>query len=135
MLSFLQGLVIGVPCIGLTLWVFRPFLYPLFSMAAETELICTQMCIISFAIMPLRAFNTTNVVGVLRAGGDVKMASVIDLAPVYLGAIPAAFLTGIVLRLDILWVALSYQTENFIKVFIGMKRLHSGKWIKDVTEG
>lgn len=135
MLSIFLGLVIGIPCIGLTLWVFRPYLYPLFSMSAATELICTQMCVITFAIMPLRAFNTTNVVGVLRAGGDVKMASVIDLAPIWLGSIPLTFFLGIVLQMDILWVALAYQVESFIKFFIGMMRLHSGKWIRDLTAG
>ena len=93
------------------------------------------MCVITFAIMPLRAFNTTNVVGVLRAGGDVKMASVIDLAPIWLGSIPLTFFLGIVLQMDILWVALAYQVESFIKFFIGMMRLHSGKWIRDLTAG
>jgi len=135
MLTFLMGLVVGALCIGLTFVFFKPVVYPIFSLSPEAEGIAVMMSVVSFTFLALRAFNTTNVVGVLRGGGDVKMASFIDLAPLWFAAVPAAAICGLVLKLGILWVQLSIQLENIVKFFIGMWRLHSGKWIRDVTEG
>ena len=75
------------------------------------------------------------IVGVLRGGGDVKMATVIDISPLWLAAIPAAAVCGLVLRLDILWVYLAMTLENFVKCGLGLYRLRSGKWIRDLTRG
>ena len=133
MLAFLVGLTVGVVCIGLTFLLFKPVVYPIFSLSKEAEDIAVLMSVISFAFLALRSFNTTNVVGVLRGGGDVKMASFIDLAPLWFAAVPAAALCGLVLQKGILWVLLSIQLENLVKFFIGLRRLHSGKWVRDVT--
>ena len=84
--------------------------------------------------MPVRDFNHGTIVGVLRGGGDVQAASLIDLGPLWLVAIPLAALAGVVLRLDILWVYLAMSGESLVKSFIGMWRLRSGKWIHDLTQ-
>ena len=73
--------------------------------------------------------------GRLRAGGggDVRAAAAIDLAPLWLVAVPLSFLTGIVLRLDIVWFCVSMMMEPVVKSTIGLWRLRSRKWIHDVT--
>ena len=37
------------------------------------------------------------------------------------------------MRLDILWVCLAMCLEQITKAFLGVWRLRSGKWVKDVT--
>ena len=83
--------------------------------------------------MPLRDFNCVNIVGVLRGGGDVRAATLIDVCPLWVCAIPYAAVCGLILRLDITWVYLAYVIENLVKVGIGLWRLRSGKWIRDLT--
>ena len=93
-----------------------------------------MMLLVTFITMPLRSFNSTNVVGVLRGGGDVRMASLIDLAPLWLAALPVAAVTGLMLHLSIFVVYLAISLENIVKVFLGVWRFRSGAWIHDLTQ-
>lgn len=61
------------------------------------------------------------------------MATIIDTAPQWLIAIPAAVLLGSVLKLDILWVYLSMTLENIVKFVLGLRRIRSDNWIRDLT--
>ncbi len=99
-----NGLVWGALTIILTFSVIAPWLYPLFSLSERTTQIATMMLVVTALVLPLRAFNSTNIVGVLRGGGDVRAASAIDLIPLWFLALPMSALTGLVLHLDILWV-------------------------------
>jgi Na+-driven multidrug efflux pump len=92
------------------------------------------MLTIAALFLPTRAFNTTNIVGVLRGGGDVRFATLIDLLPLWVIAIPLTALVGLVAKLDILWVYLAIETENITKFFLGVFRFRSGAWIHDVTQ-
>ena len=92
-----------------------------------------MMSVVSFAILGVRSFNTTNVVGVLRGGGDVRAASVIDLVPMWLLSLPLAALAGLVFHWGILPVYLCISLDNVVKLVFGVRRLRSGKWIRDVT--
>ena len=83
--------------------------------------------------MTLKDFNSVNIVGVLRGGGDVRAATLIDIGPLWTCAIPYAAICGLVLRLPVFWVYLAFPLEQIIKCSIGIARLRSGKWIRDVT--
>ena len=92
-----------------------------------------MMLTIMFCMMPLRSYECTNIVGVLRGGGDVRMATLIDLTPLWAVALPLAVLSGLVLQLGILWVYLSMMSENMVKAVLSTRRFLSGRWINDVT--
>ena len=94
-----------------------------------------MMLMVHACIMPLKDFNTTNIVGVLRGGGDVTAATLIDLIPLWLVAIPLAFFTGLVLELGVLWVYLSLSMEQVTKAIAGVWRLGTGRWVRDLTRG
>ena len=91
------------------------------------------MLTIQFCFMPLRSFDTTNIVGVLRGGGDVRVATIIDLIPLWAAAIPLAAVLGLAAKADILWVYLAMMSENVIKSALGLIRFRSGRWINDIT--
>ena len=132
-LAFLFGLASGLLFLAVLYWVIAPYLYPLFDLSATAGDICTLMLTIVFLFMPLRSFDTTNIVGVLRGGGDVRAATLIDVLPLWLVAIPLAALAGLVLNAGILWVYLAMMSENLVKSAIGILRYRSGAWINDVT--
>ncbi|MDD6159708.1 MAG: MATE family efflux transporter [Oscillospiraceae bacterium] len=134
-LAFLFGLGMGLVSLVILKVFIAPVLYPLFSLSAGAAKICTMMLTVVFLDMCLRSFCTTNIVGVLRGGGDVRMAAVIDIAPLWLVAIPAAALCGLVLKTGILTVYLAMTLEHLVKVILGQLRYRSGKWIRDVTQG
>ncbi len=133
MLAFLAGLVVGAVFIVLTYTLFEPVVYPLFHLSQEASEIATMMSVVSFAILAVRSFNTTNVVGVLRGGGDVRAATIIDLLPMWLLSLPLAALAGLVFHWGILPVYLCISLDNVVKLVLGVWRLRSGVWIRDLT--
>lgn len=110
-----------------------PYLYPIFSLSPQSASAATVMLTVIFSTQTLRGFNTTNIVGVLRGGGDVRAATIIDTVPLWCVSLPLAALAGLVLRLDILWVYLGIMTEGLVKLALGVGRFRSGLWINDLT--
>ena len=102
-------------------------------MSAGASAIATMMITVQALQMPLRDFNCVNIVGVLRGGGDVRAATLIDVCPLWVCAIPYSAVCGLVLGLSINWVYLGYVIENVVKLCLGVWRLRSGKWIRDLT--
>jgi len=133
-LAFLFGLIIGLVFYALLHLLVIPFLYPLFELSGSAGNICTMMLTVVFLTMSLRSFCTTNIVGVLRGGGDVKMATLIDLLPLWVIAVPATALCGLVFKWGILAVYLAMNLENIFKAVVGFLRFRSGVWINDVTQ-
>lgn len=114
---------------------FRPVLFPLFQLAPGAAEVATYLAIVYAVFMPMRAFDITNITGVLRAGGDARVASLIDIGPLWLAAIPLMALTGLVLHAPTWVVCIAMQAENMLKCPIGLVRFRSRKWINDVTQG
>lgn len=132
-LAFLFGLAAGVAFLGVLHFVVVPFLYPMFQLTPAAQQISTMMLTIMFCMMPLRSYECTSIVGVLRGGGDVRMATIIDLTPLWVVALPLAVLSGLVLKAGIFWVYLSMMSENMVKTVLSTRRFLSGRWINDVT--
>ena len=132
-LAFLFGVVAGAAFLGVLYFVVEPFLYPMFQLTASARQISTMMLTIMFCMMPLRSYECTSIVGVLRGGGDVRVATLIDLTPLWAVALPLAALSGLVLKVGIFWVYLSMMSENMVKTVLSTRRFLSGRWINDVT--
>ena len=112
---------------------FRPILFPLFKLTPGAVQAATYLSIVYAVFMPMRAFDITNITGVLRAGGDAKTASLIDTLPLWLVAIPLMAVTGLVLDAPTWLVCIAMQAENICKCPLGLVRFHSKKWINDIT--
>jgi putative MATE family efflux protein len=133
--SLLVGVTVAVCLAALLPTVFIPHLYPLFHLEGLALEIAVTMCAVYICMMPMKAFDITNITGLLRAGGDARMASVIDLCPLWFVAVPFTALTGLLLDAPVAVVCLCIQTENICKMPWGIHRLRSRKWINDVTGG
>ena len=112
---------------------FSPVLFRIFDLSPGATEAAVCMTIIYALFMPMRAFDITNITGILRAGGDARTATIIDITPLWLAAIPAMALTGLVLEAPTIIVCLSMQAENLLKCPIGILRIRSKKWITDIT--
>lgn len=135
--SMALGVAIGAVMLLATYFVVEPYFYPIypaFQSCPGAAKITTMILTIVALFLPARAFNTTNIVGVLRGGGDVRFATIIDLLPLWVIALPLAALVGLVAQADILWVYLAIEVENITKFFLGVFRFRSGHWVHDVTQ-
>lgn len=133
--SFFVGLAVALALAVLLPTVFIPYLYPLFHLEGLALRIAVTMCVVFICMLPMKAFDITNITGLLRAGGDAKMGSVIDLTCQWGVAVPLTFLTALVLGAPVTVVCLAIQSENVCKMPWGVHRLRSRKWINDVTRG
>lgn len=133
LVSMLIGGFVMVVLLVLLPVFFRPVLFPLFKLAPGAMEAATCLTVVYAVFMPMRAFDITNITGVLRAGGDAKVASIIDITPLWLVAIPLMALTALVLHAPTWVVCIAMQAENVCKCPLGLLRFHSRKWINDIT--
>ena len=132
-LAVLVGAVMGGSMVLLAHSPAGSWFYSLFHLSPTSAATATMMLTFLGVVLPLRSFDSTNIVGVLRGGGDVRAATLIDLSPLWVVAIPLAFLFGIVLVWGIFWVYVGISMETICKSFLGVWRLRSRLWINDLT--
>ena len=131
--TVITGFVVGVVMLAVS-WTLVPrYIFPLFQLSGNTSDIALVMLTMIAVMMAPRAFNFTNIVGVLRGGGDVRAATIIDLLPLWLVSIPACALFGLVLEWGVFWVYVGISLDQVVKFFFGLWRLRSGEWINDLT--
>ena len=81
-----------------------------------------------------RMFNAV-LLSAIRAGGDTKFLLFMDSGLVWLVGIPAAYIGLLVLGVDSLPVLfLLTQSEQVVRMIIGLLRCRSGKWLHNLTE-
>ena len=131
------AICVGVCICGLEqllFWsVLRPRLLPLFHLSALSVRLCTMLICCYSVMAPVISFASTLIVGVLRAGGDVRVSLLIDLIPLWCVTIPLLALAALVWDAPMLVVCLVMTSEALLKLPPGLVRLRSGRWIHDVT--
>lgn len=132
-LALICGGLVGGVMILAAWFVFPGLVYPIFHLSAKSSGFATMMLTFSGGFLALRAFNSTNTVGVLRGGGDVRAAMIIDLTPLWFVALPLAALFGLVFKWGIFWVYVGIIMEQVSKFWVGVSRFRSRAWINDVT--
>lgn len=81
-----------------------------------------------------RMFNAV-LLSAIRAGGDTRFLLFMDSGLVWLVGIPAAYIGLLVLGVDSLPVLfLLTQSEQVVRMIIGLLRCRSGKWLHNLTE-
>ena len=111
----------------------KPFLTGVMGMEDGTASLARVIMFVNAFNMPVRALNFTIIVGILRGGGDVKAAAVIDIAFLYLIGLPFAFIMGLYLQYGVLFVFLAMLIEESTKLFISLRRFKARVWVKNVT--
>lgn len=131
--AVMMGFVLGGVMLLFIDSFIAPVIYPIFGLSPMACSIATTMQTVTYACLGPRAFNSANIIGVLRGGGDVRAAAIIDNVPLWLVAIPLTALCGLVWQTAIIWVCLAMATENLVKFGAGVWRFRSKKWINDIT--
>jgi Na+-driven multidrug efflux pump len=127
-LQFIFALIMSIIC-----FVIRNPLITLFNV---TGIVATNIstCLILFILyLPFKVFNWVNIVGILRSGGDTKVALILDITGVWCVGIPLAFLGGIFLGLPIYFVYAMVTLEEVYKFVLGFKRYRKKIWLKSLV--
>lgn len=124
----LVGLLMGVG-----LFLAAPLILSFFSLGAKAYNDTRGILIVMSIYMAIKVFNTTMIIGILRSGGDTKFALFLEIGSVWLVGVPLAFLGALVWKLPIYYVVAIVCLEEILKVFIGVPRIISKKWMKNVV--
>jgi putative MATE family efflux protein len=125
-------LALGAACLLLFL---SRFLSLVFNVNENVVAAATTMFCILAAMYPFRAFNMAMVVGICRAGGDTVFCVVYDVVFMWALALPLAAVAGFIFKAPVWALFLCVNSEECLKVILGILRLRSGKWLRNVTGG
>lgn len=81
----------------------------------------------------IRATASTIIVGILRGGGDTKFSMFLEMGSVWLIGVPAAFIGALVFKWPVQYVVILVMIEEVVKFVIGIPRVLSKKWIRQIT--
>lgn len=129
-ISALSGAILG----GL-LYISSDLILKVFTnLSPEVRASSKKLLTVLAIFFVIKALNSTLIVGVLRGGGDTKYSMKLEMAAVWFIGVPLAFIGSILLRLPVhLVVALVYM-EELVKTLIGIPRIMSKKWVKNVIQ-
>lgn len=127
------GVLVGI-IIGILFFILAPFIAMLFKITPETYHNVIVVLRVMAIVLPLRFFGITQIIGVLRGGGDVMYAIVTELVAVWLIGVPLSFVGAGYFRFPITIVYILVCLEEPFKAVATYPRLRSGKWIKNLVK-
>ncbi len=127
-LSFAIGALMG-----LLFFTMSPLMVRVFRLEGTISRLALQCMWVTALIMPLRSFDYCLVTGILRAGGDTRFSMFCELGCVWLVGVPMSFLSSAVLHLPMWQVYLMVYLEEVAKAVFGLARIHSGKWLNNLS--
>lgn len=80
-----------------------------------------------------RFINGMLYVGIFRAGGLTKIPTLIEMATMWIFAIPFSFIGVLVLKLPIEWIFVIVSLEEFIKFFLIWPLYKKKSWLNNIT--
>lgn len=128
-LSIFIGLSMGVILAGAS-----PGIVAMFHISEGVRRDAILILLIYGAFMSVKVYNSVQIVGILRGGGDTKYGSVVQMLTLWFLGIPSAFVCAFLFHLPVYLVVLSTMTEEIVKLFILKRRFRSQKWIRNVVE-
>ncbi|OED57476.1 MATE family efflux transporter [Aliivibrio fischeri] len=134
MLMMIIGFVVTI-AVSFCLFLSKSWILDLFTaLTPETrELADTFVSILCIGIV-LRSIPTTLVVGILRAGGDVKFCLYQDVLTQWFFGIPIAALGAVYFGYSAEVIYSLFFLETLFKWFASIYRLKSKKWINNLVE-
>ena len=118
----------------LVLLFVNPILAVFGKLSDETLHIAKLLVILNAALVWTRSFNSTVIVGILRAGGDTVASMILDLVFLWGFALPLVGLAATLTDWPIHLLYLLSLSDAVLKFLFGMRRFYSRKWIRNLTE-
>ncbi|AAK78823.1 putative MATE family efflux protein [Clostridium acetobutylicum] len=118
---------------GIILYTSSPAILYAYNINSQVHMYSKEILHIIGMFLWIKIFNYTNVVGILRSGGDTKFCLMLDMGGMWLVGVPFVALTGIYFKLPIGIVYYFVFMEEFVKLLVGLPRLLSKKWINNLV--
>lgn len=127
------GIALGV-LVGVVFFIASPFIPLMFKITPETKANVITVLRIMSVLVPVRFFGIVQIIGVLRGGGDVVYAILVELIAVWGIGVPLSFIGAVYLNYPITIVYALTCLEEPFKMISTIPRLLSGKWIRNLVK-
>jgi len=134
-LRFLRITLVISAAVGCILIFSRPLVLAPYKVSQTVIDNAMGLLVVAAVIVPFQSFASVAIVGAMRGGGDIRYTIFLDLAAVWFIGMPLAWLGGLVLHLDIVWVFLLVSLQEVFKAVLCYWRIRSKKWINNVVHG
>ena len=128
----LLSVVIGILSAGIILLIREPMI-AFYNVDQTTKQYASEFIEVYAVVLMFMSFNSVNIVGVLRGGGDTRFAMFIDTFALWLFAIPLGALAGLYFKFPLPVVFFLLTCDEVVKFTIGIWRFRSGKWLRNLT--
>ena len=123
---------VGSALMSLILVLGRNLYVGLFKVDANVGMI-GGMLLVTFAILaPVKVQNMILGGGIIRSGGRTKYIMIIDILGTWLVGVPLGLLTGLYLKLPIVWVYFILSQEELVRFIITVFMFRSRKWMNTI---
>ncbi len=119
--------------VGILIYFGAPYMLLLYKISPTVHTYSKGMLHVMGLFMWIKVFNYTNVVGILRSGGDTKFCLFLDVGGMWLVGVPAVALAGLYFHLPIQQVYIFVFMEEAAKFIVGLPRIASKKWINNLV--
>ncbi|GFP75853.1 MATE family efflux transporter [Clostridium fungisolvens] len=119
--------------VGLIIYLGAPSILFAYSVSPEVHNYSKSLLHILGIFLCIKVFNYTNVVGILRSGGDTKFCLLLDIGGMWLVGVPLVALAGLYFHMPIDKVYIFVFMEEIAKFFVGFPRIASKKWINNLV--
>lgn len=127
-LSVVMGLISSALVLALI-----PAVPGIYHIGGTTMDYCRQLLIVNAFILPFQQLQSTNMMGLLRGGGDVKFQMANDLIFLWGFTVPLGFIAAFVFHAPVMVVYICLKCDQVIKAFTSEWRLRRGKWIHNMN--
>jgi putative MATE family efflux protein len=119
--------------LGLLIAIAAPLMLTFFNVSEVVKDSAQIILRIIAAIFFIRALAIMLIVGILRGGGDATRAFIIEGFTMWFIGVPLTIAGAFIFQLPIYLVYSLAIAEEAAKCFLGLMRIKSGGWIKNVT--
>ncbi len=105
-----------------------------FKISEETYTNAHHLMFVAGVVLCFKITNFTNVVSVLRGGGDTRFGFLLDFTGIWCIGVPMAFFGAFFLHLPVYWGMALVATEEIYKLCVGIVRFLSRKWITNLVK-
>ncbi len=130
--SLFFAVILGL-IVGILIFIISPVFVEQFNINKDvTEMAINSLKILAI-LQPLKALTMVEVVGVLRGAGDTTYSMLLEMGSIWLIGVPVAFISVLVLKMPLPLIYLMVGSEELTKLFIGLKRIKSKKYIHNLV--
>ena len=125
--------LVGGSSMGLITLIFGGLFVGLYVLTPEAAAYAKNFMLIFAAIWPFSGMEMTGMIAVLRAGGDGKMGLICDIFSMWMLTIPLAAICAFFLGASPYLVVSIIKFNIAIEAIVGIWRIHTEKWMRNLT--